>query len=300
MNIRITAIRHLMRSLRAHLGKKSPQTSYATDEPHPCDQDCSAPSRWSIMARHWQCPTPCSTVVLRIAFSSGWLKTKGVLLGVRVLLTEAVKANRRIAPAGEWLLDNFYLIEEQMQTAKRHLPTGYSRELPRLHNGQSAGLPRVYDIALETIAHGDGLVDPESLCSFVRAYQTVTILTFGELWAIPIMLRLALVENLRRVAARVATDRIHRNLANTWADQMIEGRGEGSQKPDSGHRGYGAVEAGAGQCFCCRMCAPPSRGKAWIWPYRSAGLNSAFRSPARQLSNWCGRKTNNRPLIGFP
>jgi hypothetical protein len=54
------------------------------------------------------------------------------------------------------------------------LPKGYSRELPRLLNGPSAGLPRVYDIALETISHGDGRVEPESLSSFVKAYQTVT------------------------------------------------------------------------------------------------------------------------------
>ncbi|MEK7713044.1 MAG: cyclic beta 1-2 glucan synthetase, partial [Nitrospirota bacterium] len=147
---------------------------------------------------------------------------EGMLLEVRNLLTEAIKANRRITPAGEWLLDNFYLIEEQIRTARRHLPKGYSRELPRLLNGPSAGLPRVYDIALETISHGDGRVDPESLSSFVAAYQTVTALKLGELWAIPIMLRLALIENLRRVAARIATDRIDRNLADYWADQMTE------------------------------------------------------------------------------
>jgi cyclic beta-1,2-glucan synthetase len=87
-------------------------------------------------------------------------ENKAVLIGVRNLLIEAIKANRRITPAGEWLLDNFYLIEEQIRTAKRHLPKGYSRELPRLLNGPSAGLPRVYDLALETISHGDGRVDP--------------------------------------------------------------------------------------------------------------------------------------------
>ena len=80
----------------------------------------------------------------------------------------------------------------------------------------------MYDIALETISHGDGRVDPESLSSFVAAYQTVTVLKLGELWAIPIMLRLALIENLRRVAARIAADRIDRNLADYWADQMTE------------------------------------------------------------------------------
>jgi len=145
-----------------------------------------------------------------------------VLAGTRDLLTAAVTESQRITPAGEWLLDNFYLIEEQIHTAKRHLPKGYSRELPRLDHGPSAGHPRAYDIALEIIAHGDGRVDPESLFRFVAAYQTVTTLKLGELWAIPIMLRLALIENLRRVAARSAAGRIDRNLAGSWANKMIE------------------------------------------------------------------------------
>ena len=149
-------------------------------------------------------------------------ENEGVLIGSRNLLTEAVKMDRRIAPAGEWLLDNFYLIEEQIHTARRHLPKGYSRELPRLLNGPSAGLPRVYDIALEIISHGDGRVDPENLSSFVAAYQKVTVLRLGELWAIPIMLRLALIENLRRVGARIAISRTDRNRADYWADQMTE------------------------------------------------------------------------------
>ena len=62
----------------------------------------------------------------------------------------------------------------------------------------------------------------ESLSGFVAAYQTVTDLNLGELWAIPIMLRLALIENLRRVAATIATDRLDRNLADNWADKMTE------------------------------------------------------------------------------
>ncbi|MCF8079203.1 MAG: cyclic beta 1-2 glucan synthetase, partial [Desulfobacterales bacterium] len=145
-----------------------------------------------------------------------------VLIDARDLVAEAVLANLRIAPAGEWLLDNFYLIEEQIRMARRHLPKGYSRELPRLRNAPLAGLPRVYDIALEIVAHGDGRVDPENLSSFVAAYQSVTILTIGELWAIPIMLRLALIENLRRVAARITAGRVERNRANHWSGLMTE------------------------------------------------------------------------------
>ncbi len=147
---------------------------------------------------------------------------EAVLIDVCRPLTEAIVTNRLIAPAEEWLLDNFYLIEEQIRTAKRHLPKGYSLELPRLANGPSAGLPRVYDLALEIISHGDGRVDPEGLSSFVAAYQSLTILKLGELWAIAIMLRLALIENLRRIAARLAVDRINRDQADHWADLMMK------------------------------------------------------------------------------
>jgi len=147
-------------------------------------------------------------------------ENEAVLISVCGRLTTAVKADQQITPASEWLLDNFYLIEEQIRTAKRHLPKGYSRELPRLLNGPSAGLPRVFDIALEIISHGDGRMDPEILSRFVASYQSVSVLKLGELWAIPIMLRLALIENLRRVAVRIDAGRVDRDLAAEWAEQM--------------------------------------------------------------------------------
>ncbi|MCW3087789.1 MAG: glycosyltransferase, partial [Sediminibacterium sp.] len=130
--------------------------------------------------------------------------------------------NHRIVPAGEWLLDNYYLREEQIYTGKKHLPKGYSKGLPQLQKGASAGLPRVYDIAVEIISHSDGRVDLSSLSGFVQAYQSVTFLKLGELWAIPIMLRLALIENLRRLAIQVAIDLTYKDLANYWADEMIK------------------------------------------------------------------------------
>ena len=145
-----------------------------------------------------------------------------VLVEVHDLLTETVTANRRITPAAEWLLDNFYLIEDQIRTGKKHLPKGYSESLPWLSKGPSEGFPRVYDIALGIISHSDGRVDAAALSGFIAAYQSVTHLELGELWAIPIMLRLALIENLRRVAVRIAIGRINRNLADYWAEKMKE------------------------------------------------------------------------------
>jgi len=136
--------------------------------------------------------------------------------------TRGILAGRRLTPAAEWMLDNFYLIEEQIQMAKRHLPRGYSRELPRLVNGHSAGLPRVYDIVLELISHVDAQIDTGPLGAFIESYQTVDALKLGELWAIPIMLRLGLIENLQRITHRLDLARADRDLADTWVDRLQE------------------------------------------------------------------------------
>ena len=145
-------------------------------------------------------------------------------LGMQLAITS--DAERRLTPAAEWLLDNFYLIEEEIRTARRHLPRGYSRKLPRLArdpvNGIGAGLPRVYDLALQAVAHGDGLLGRGPLTRFVAAYQTEQPLLLGELWAFPIMLRLALIENLRRVASRVAVAHVERETASNWADSLLK------------------------------------------------------------------------------
>jgi len=147
-------------------------------------------------------------------------ENEGLLDAVRTLLTGLVRDDMRLSPAGEWLLDNDYLVEEQIHTARRHLPEGYSRQLPSLSEGPSAGLPRVYDLSLEAIAHGDGRIDAGTIARFVAAYQSVAPLKLGELWAIPIMLRLALIDNLRRMAVRVMRDGDDHRLASEWAKRL--------------------------------------------------------------------------------
>ena len=104
--------------------------------------------------------------------------------------------------------------------ARRHFPRRYSRELPRLVGGRSAGLPRVYDIVLGLVAHVDAQLEEEGIASYLSAYQVVTPLKLGELWAVPIMLRLALIENLRRITDRLTVDRRNRDLADEWAARL--------------------------------------------------------------------------------
>lgn len=148
-------------------------------------------------------------------------ENKEILFRAYKLLDEAGKAKRRISPA-EWLLDNYYLIEEQISLAQKYLPKGYSRELPNLIKGPLSGYPRVYDIAMEIVSHGDGKLNIKGLTGFVAAYQTIQNLKLGELWAIPIMLRLALIENLRRVSTRMMLSQTDRDKADYWASRIIE------------------------------------------------------------------------------
>jgi cellobiose phosphorylase len=144
-----------------------------------------------------------------------------VLLAAYDVVTAVATQGQRIVPAEAWLLDNFYLIEQQITLARRHLPRGYSRQLPRLADGPSAGFSRIYDLALELISHMDGRVDSDNATQFLAAYQSAEPLRLGELWAFPIMLQLALLENLRRVGVRIARRREERDAAITWADRML-------------------------------------------------------------------------------
>ncbi len=115
-------------------------------------------------------------------------------------IAQAARAGRPIAPAGEWLLDNFHVVQEQVREIQNDLPAKFYNELPKLADGPLAGYPRVYGIAWAIVAHTDSALDLERITRFVDAYQKVDPLTIGELWAIATTLRITLIENLRRLA----------------------------------------------------------------------------------------------------
>jgi len=154
-----------------------------------------------------------------------------VLLEAYKAVAKAVLEQHAITPAAEWLLDNFHVIEEQVTDIHVDLPESYYRELPKLAEGVLAGYPRVYGIAWALVAHTDSRFAPELLTLFVRAYQNVEPLTLGELWAIPITLRILLVENLRRLAVRIMRSQTGRRLADEFVDR-IEHVAAQIDKPD--------------------------------------------------------------------
>ncbi|MEY2875168.1 MAG: hypothetical protein RLZZ373_2539 [Pseudomonadota bacterium] len=113
-----------------------------------------------------------------------------------------------ISPAAEWLLDNFHLIEAQFKEIHDGLPRRYFRALPVLVDEPLAGLPRIYGVAWAFVAHTDGAFDDDLLVQFLSAYQETRALNLSELWALPTTLRVVLIENLRRLAERVAANQV--------------------------------------------------------------------------------------------
>ncbi|MEQ1636321.1 MAG: glucoamylase family protein [Methylococcales bacterium] len=155
-----------------------------------------------------------------------------VLLAAYQAVAKAVHEQRAITPAAEWLLDNFHVLDEQINDIYTDLPESYYRELPKLNEGVLMGYPRVYSIAWALVAHTDSRFDPAMLTLFVNAYQKIAPLTLGELWAIPITLRVLLVENLRRLAVRIMRSQKGRGLADSFVDRLEQSTAQ-SDKPDS-------------------------------------------------------------------
>ncbi|MGD8727386.1 MAG: hypothetical protein PVH40_07055, partial [Gemmatimonadales bacterium] len=136
-------------------------------------------------------------------------------------LLPRVRDKREITPAEEWLLDNFHIVDEQLREIRDHLPRRYYRLLPKIAEGHLAAYPRVYGLAWAYVAHTDSRFELETLERFVRAYQRVQPLTIGELWAVAIHLRVALVENLRRLAEQIVRAREARAEADDLADRLL-------------------------------------------------------------------------------
>ncbi|HEV7706392.1 MAG TPA: hypothetical protein VGO46_18995, partial [Gemmatimonadaceae bacterium] len=133
-------------------------------------------------------------------------ETERVLGDVREVLLDASARGIDVPPAGAWLLDSYFLVVEHGREIRANMPQGYYQQLPKLDSGPYRGYPRIYGIALELIAHTEGQLDQENIELMIREYQTVSPLTLGELWAWPVMLRIGLLESVRRMALRAKQD----------------------------------------------------------------------------------------------
>ncbi len=140
-------------------------------------------------------------------------------------LADDVRTGQFVGAAAEWLLDNFHLVTSEVSDIRRNLPRTYSRSLPVVASREHAGHARVYSMAVELIRHSDSRLDRRQLTEFVNSYQRVAPLTIGELWAWPSMLKLALIENLRRLAEELLAARLARRAADTYVSRADDENG---------------------------------------------------------------------------
>jgi cyclic beta-1,2-glucan synthetase len=138
-------------------------------------------------------------------------------------LSQAVHQGEFITPGAEWLLDNYHLVAAEIGNVRESLPLSYYRELPKLASRELAGNARVYALAIELIRHSDSRLDQDQLIRFLNSFQTVAPLTIGELWAWPSMLKVALIENLRRLAVGTLAAREARLAADAYLERVEAG-----------------------------------------------------------------------------
>ncbi len=202
-------------------------------------------------------------------------QTRRILDDARDRLASGAARGVDVGPAGEWLLDNFHVVREHTREVYETLPRGYYRELPELATGRLAGYPRVYELAIALISHSEARVELDNLELFVSAWQSAASLSLGELWALPAMFRLALIESVRRMALRTVQRMDEIEMADGWAAR-IEAASE---------QGPATLEA-ALDAF---VDAPPQLSPAFIARFlRQLRLTRGSYEPLVRIEAWIG------------
>ena len=145
---------------------------------------------------------------------------KNIIKGYEYIDKET-RVKREVVPAAEWLLDNIYLIEKEYKNIRYNMPEAYYKKLPVISKGMMKGFPRIYHIAVELVSHTDGAIDESTIEMFINAYQKNALLTSGELWALPIFLRIALIQNISKVTDKIVYSLKEKKKGDIVAEKII-------------------------------------------------------------------------------
>ena len=157
----------------------------------------------------------------RASFMAQLPRLKQQLQEAHQQLVNALARDLAISNSAEWLLDNYYVVVQALRQIEEDLPEGYYRQLPKLADdtpvsvASHVGQPRIHAAASAFWAHEEHQLDHGRLSRFVAAYQQVRAFTMGELWAMPTMLRLTLLETLARAAERIVGQAIEPAITET-------------------------------------------------------------------------------------
>ena len=146
------------------------------------------------------------------------------------LLNEHIKKGIDIHPAGEWLLDNFYIIEETVKKIKKEMPAKKYKELPGIASGIYTGFARVYLLAALIVSFRDNIVDDETLKLAISAYQEQKPLNMEEIWNLWIFLEISIIENIRGVCEKIYSSQIQKYKVEEIIERVIEKKEQKSFK----------------------------------------------------------------------
>jgi cellobiose phosphorylase len=132
-----------------------------------------------------------------------------------------IKERAEIIPCAEWLLDNLYLIKKEYKDIKAGMTEDYYRSLPVIEEGAMKGYPRIYYIAKEMLDHTYGTVDEDTIEDFINSYEENTILKNCELWLLPTMIRIALMQNISNIIEEMIFMQKERDRAQITAEKII-------------------------------------------------------------------------------
>lgn len=136
-------------------------------------------------------------------------------------LKVASKKRESLTPGVEWFLDNYHIVEKHIIDIRRHFPKAYDRTLLKVTTGPDAGYPRVYVMARELLSNTDAVLDVSLLDAFLRGYQEHFTLNIGEVWAVPIMLRFALLRHLVELTTNMIGAMKDKALVEKLIDEII-------------------------------------------------------------------------------
>ena len=138
------------------------------------------------------------------------------------LLNEHVKLGISTHPAGEWLLDNFYIIEETVKQIQKELTLKKYMNFLGIANGKYKGFARIYVLAAEIVAYTDNKIEKEDLENYLFSYQTKKTLSMEEIWNIGIFLQIAIIENIREICEKIYSSQIQKIKAENIVQKLIE------------------------------------------------------------------------------
>lgn len=141
------------------------------------------------------------------------------------ILTESVTKNVSIQPAGEWLLDNFYVIEEQYNSILNDLKIREYTKLPSVE-----GEARIYLIAKELVKFTDGNINEDIIESFINAYSSKRALTMDEIWKLPLMIRIALIKHIKEVSDKIIKSQLEKFKVESILERLVTNKEVSAQK----------------------------------------------------------------------